>query len=836
MTPHRRKGRDRGEGGVAARRAIVRWAWRLLRREWRQQLLVFGLIAATVAITTVGVGVSTNTPLSSYVGFGDAKDLATFTNDGASTRAQIASWRSSYGAVDVIENQTVTVRGSIDSFDLRAQDPRGPYGRPLLSVVSGRLPSRPSEVALTPSVATEFHVSIGEPWRELGVTRRVVGIVENPRNLLDSFALVIPGQVRAPSRVTVLFDAKGAGRPRLGANVITRQLVADSNALNPQTISIVLVTMAMMLISLVAISGFTVIAQRRLRSIGMLSALGATDRHVRLVVRANGVLVGVIGAITGFLAGFVAWVAYRPTLQSSAHHVIGVFQLPWAVIIVALVLAVAAAGFAASRPARAVTRISTMSALAGRPATPRPVRRSAVPGVAAAVAAFLLLGAAGASGGRGGGMGELALGFVALTITVILLSPFLLTVLDRLARRAPFSLRMAMRDLARYRARSGAALSAISLGVLIAMIVVIASAARFGNVLDYAGPNVTSTQLIVYTPNGPYGPGGPANAGSRGATAVTPTMVKGAHEIATDLGARRMVTLETTSATLQHAAPGRAYSGPLYVATPALLAAFAIPSSALNANADILTMRPGFAAITQMQIIYGDYFARTSSHSPNGNGVTSWPCPPDVCLANPRIEQVAALPAGTSTPNTVLTEHAVRRLGLTPITSGWLLETTAPLSAAQITGARALAAALGLSIETKSSIPTSATILNWATLVGVILALGILAMSIGLIRSETASDLRILMVTGASGRTRRNLTASTAGALALAGAIIGTAAAYLAMIAYSRTSHSDGLSSLSSVPVRNLVATLVAMPLVAALVGWIGAGREPTMVSAQVIQ
>ena len=65
------------------------------------------------------------------------------------------------------------------------------------------------------------------------------------------------------------------------------------------------------------------------------------------------------------------------------------------------------------------------------------------------------------------------------------------------------------------------------------------------------------------------------------------------------------------------------------------------------------------------------------------------------------------------------------------------------------------------------------------------LALGILAMSVGLIRSETASDLRTLTATGASSRTRRTLTAATAGALGLAGAVLGTAAAYVAAIAYA---------------------------------------------------
>ena len=92
---------------------------------------------------------------------------------------------------------------------------------------------------------------------------------------------------------------------------------------------------------------------------------------------------------------------------------------------------------------------------------------------------------------------------------MILLAPACLTLLARLGRRAPIAARLALRDLARYRARSGSALAAISLGVLIAMLVSVLSAQRFGNVLDYAGPNLASDQLIVYTPNG-HGPAGRA--------------------------------------------------------------------------------------------------------------------------------------------------------------------------------------------------------------------------------------------------------------------------------------------------------------------------------------
>jgi hypothetical protein len=72
------------------------------------------------------------------------------------------------------------------------------------------------------------------------------------------------------------------------------------------------------------------------------------------------------------------------------------------------------------------------------------------------------------------------------------------------------------------------------------------------------------------------------------------------------------------------------------------------------------------------------------------------------------------------------------------------------------------------------------------------MALCILAMSVGLIRSETANDLRTLAATGASSYTRRTLTPATAGALGLLGAVLGTFAAYIGVIGWLRGSSVKG--------------------------------------------
>jgi putative ABC transport system permease protein len=61
-------------------------------------------------------------------------------------------------------------------------------------------------------------------------------------------------------------------------------------------------------------------------------------------------------------------------------------------------------------------------------------------------------------------------------------------------------------------------------------------------------------------------------------------------------------------------------------------------------------------------------------------------------------------------------------------------------------------------------------------------------------------------------------------------------AAYVAAVAYSWDDKLDGLSSLTSVPVTNLLIILVGMPLVAAVAGWLLAGREPPAIAHQPIE
>ena len=179
-----------------------------------------------------------------------------------------------------------------------------------------------------------------------------------------------------------------------------------------------------------------------------------------------------------------------------------------------------------------------------------------------------------------------------------------------------------------------------------------------------------------------------------------------------------------------------------------------------------------------------------------------------------------------------MTPGGLHRQHWTQIQAGWLIETSQPLTTAQLAAAREAAAKAGLTIEARNTQASLATISAAATAAGALLALGVLAMTVGLIRTEAASDLRTLTATGAASTTRRTLTATTAGALALFGALTGAAGAYLALAA----GHRSDPGVLSHPPVLYLTITILVIPAAAALTGWLLAGRQPPAIARRVLE
>jgi putative ABC transport system permease protein len=181
----------------------------------------------------------------------------------------------------------------------------------------------------------------------------------------------------------------------------------------------------------------------------------------------------------------------------------------------------------------------------------------------------------------------------------------------------------------------------------------------------------------------------------------------------------------------------------------------------------------------------------------------------------------------------VTTEYAVSKYHLQTQLSGWLIQAPAPLTAAQLSAVRHFGHANEVQVQTATSNPSLADFTRGATTLGIVIALSVLAMSVALIRSETAPDLRTLTATGASGATRRTITAATAAALGLLGAILGTAGAVIAGMAWT---HSGPAATAGGVSPGDFLILLTGLPLIAAIGSWLFAGHEPPAVTRQPIE
>jgi putative ABC transport system permease protein len=806
-------------GGAPARRAVVRWSWRLFRREWRQQALVLTLLIVAITATTVGLGLVTAVASShDQATFGTANHVLTVSGTPQDLSADVAAAQNHFGTIDVIEHQKIAIPGSVATVDLRAQDPHGAFGQPMLRLDAGRYPSGPGEVAVTRRVARIFKLQIGDTWHAQTSAWRVVGLVENPNDLHDAFALVAPGQVTSPSSVDILVDTSEANIQAFqlpSGGPISLAARGPLEQSGPPIAVLVLATIGLLFIGLLSVGGFAVLAARRQRALGMLGALGATDRHVRLVMVANGALVGLVGAVTGSALGLGLWLAFAPRLESLIGHRVNRFDLPWWAIGAAMLLAVLTALGAAWWPARASARVSIVAALSGRPPRPQPAHRFAVLGAVLLAAGLTLLILAHQKRPV-----LIVIGIVATTVGILLLAPLTIRAMVPAARRAPVAVRLAVRDLARYQARSGAALGAITLAVGIAATIVINAAASQAASTATTGGNLPDNQLVVYLSGGGNGAPVPHVTPAQLQTART-----GVNTVATSLGSHDVLTLEQAINPAAPNAPGGgkdsvglvkvtktsrgeqiSFAGATYVATPAVLAHYGINPDQINPSTDILTSRTDAAGL--------ELFAGLR------NGIK-----------HPKI-QIVALPRYSSAPNTLITSHAIHTLGLGTVPAAWLIQTPRPLTSAQIDNASTLAAGAGLTIETRPDHQTLTALRNDATAAGILVALGILAMTVGLIRSETARDVRILTATGASSTTRRTITGATAGALALLGALLGITGAYLALIAWY---HHD-LHPMKQIPVLNLATIVIGLPLLAAICGWLLAGREPQSIARQPLE
>jgi putative ABC transport system permease protein len=141
------------------------------------------------------------------------------------------------------------------------------------------------------------------------------------------------------------------------------EVLADAESQIDQILVIFTVLLAFAII--IAVLGITntlaLSIIERTHEIGLLRAVGMVRRQVRRMIRWEGVVVAVFGAVLGILTGLLlGWAV----VQALADEGLGQFSIPFVQLAIYIVIAALAGVIAAAYPARKAARLNVLEAIA----------------------------------------------------------------------------------------------------------------------------------------------------------------------------------------------------------------------------------------------------------------------------------------------------------------------------------------------------------------------------------------------------------------------------------------------------------------------------------------
>jgi len=575
--------------------------------------------------------------------------------------------------------------------------------------------------------------------------------------------------------------------PYVAGNVVEERSDYLSYAVAEESLATIVggtvTALATVVAAVVGACAFAVGVRRRIREIGTIGAIGATPAQLRRLLRREGLVIGLGGAMVGAVAGLVLAFAAQPLAERVVDR-----DLQVAVPVVGALLPVVVGGLgaflAAVWPARTAARVPTTTALAGRVPLGRVPGWLPVAGAVAAAAGVALLAelVVGSTTGTGldavqllGAVLLATLGTAALGIPVIAAGGLL-------ADRLPLLGRLALRDAARQRTRSAAAVAALVpvLAIPVAAGTVVFSeqvqfAGQYGGMvaedgtpleaLPYADPG-GSTLAIV---DGAYLEGRqtpPSQATIAAVAAELPDVAGSAplvHLGARDLQGGAVAVLPYTDdgridpVEADVSSIGRlgwAWGDRLALATPELLGLLGLPADAVPADGALVLDGAGASVLpddlSSLQVVQVE---RPDEDGRRGQRI----------LGEVVVGRTDAVSGGIS-PGVLVGPDTADRLGLVETARPQLLRLEAVPSAAQATAAYAsVDGTIGAGAFISTAPPFWATSLGIAVLIALAVVAAALGVSVvagmtsALAATESDGDLRKAVALGAEPSLRRRL-------------------------------------------------------------------------------
>ena len=800
---------------MSARSFLRRWNLRVLRREWRQHAVIFVLMLVGVAVSVAGVLAAYNLVEPPESDFGNGQYAASTDDDPAAMAVALDAGGHAYGTV---ESATVTVTGTTQRVAIRAVDATNPVTAPLVTLLEGRLPGGPDEVAITDRVVVD--ISVGDEVTLGGGAATVVGMVENPTDLDDEFVLapVLATFGAVETDTQFLIDADPSAVDYAGVRSVSVSTTGGPPLRTGVTLVVNVVSaFGLLEVGLLVGAGFAVISRRRMQQFGLLAAAGATPKQLRAAATGVGFLLGLFAAAAGAVIGIaVAWLLL-PRMEAAVGHRID-FAVPWWAIVINVGVAIAVASLAARWPSRTLATEPVAHLLSAQRPRQASVGRPAIVGVVLAA----IGGAALAAGFAQLNMLYAVLGVLLAPIGFLLIAPLLVRLLSRATTPMALAPRLAGRSVGRHNRRSAAVVAALALALAIPIGLVVVTSSIDARRAD-EGPNLADNWLVAWQP-GTHG-GSKQIPAALDHDRVTGTVDR----IAEALPDLNLVPIETA---LLRDGPREVWEfddiGSQQSVVPLLAGrrgsnecltcdTYGFGETDENGDEVVWIADSSWIATPELTDALGTdapigvAVAETDEYRPLSIG---GPIEGDVDVS-------ATWPRNASVPPLLVSEATADDDRFERTTIGVLAVADAPIDEAT----RELLLGLvgpDLAVEFPEPPPQQSGLRAAAITVGLALGVGIALAAVSLFTVELGDDLQVLHTVGAPPRTTRRLAAAVAAIVAVAGAVLALLIGYVALIPLLTAKEVD---FPLVVPWRSLVAILVVFPVVAAAAGWLGGQR-----------
>ena len=744
-----------------------------------------------------------------------------------------------------------------------------PLGDPvtagIIELRHGRFPTADGEALVSPSVAKDFGLAVGESWDVPRPAARLVIVGIGRRADLHSDSMVVVHGVAAVSAapgasITALIDAPAPLTDAQIALLLPSGVELPSAPRSGSTdhstrtlawgfVAGVLVLAA---VGIIIAAAFATSARRQLVTLGQLSANGASQRLLRRTMTLQGSVTGVIGGVVGVGLGCLALLVGKERfVERVLDRSVGPYQWSGVDLLAIIATATVAASVAAFIPARTAARVPVLSALAGR----RPL--GAVPHRLVPIGVLFFGGGLGlmvlaalGSQNRPESQGGLAVGPVAshgdvyAAVAIIgglgvltgacCISPVIVGLLGPLGRRFRGAPKLAARSMARLRTRSAAVVTAIAvtgaLAIALGAFVERSLAQDASDTASISQP-LNEVQAIGYS----------SVASSNDADPPLPSVP--------DLGAARAAV----SAALPEAT--------LTPVREALYDPGVVPATAPEAN-ESNDGRIGIADDAWIDLARLDSVDRSNLATvgailmiPGGLPDSADGTKSVVLYRQTGVTRLVAAPRHQDYTNfnlvgqfwLVVTPAKAAELGLTIVDGGFVATTPTDLTSAQRAALGRIQQQLFPSVDAFTPatsdqsyvqlnypyVPTrlAAGLIRLAIMIGALLfTLAVVAIGLSLSASESRDERDVLESIGAKPSTMRRVAGVKATWLALAGGLLAIPTGYLPIAAAVAAATSNRVFDVGTpFPWRIVVGVVIAIPIVAGLGAWLASSIVQTV-------